>query len=797
MTPDLGIAVLFLVGGAWLLVAVWAVVRAARIGAQVKVAQAWGLRLRGLLATAPGAYLIVGDAGRITMSDTLRRWLNLGSRASRLSELGPSETAGLDGADFTDFENAVSSAAVSGVPFTMSVRTVDGSLLRAEGVSAPPEVAGDRGVVVWFSDLSDTAERLRAMEEERRTELERSQAARAIIDQAPVPLWRRDANLKLVEVNGAYARAVDAATPAAAVEAGAELLAGPLSTGAHAAARQVLESGEMMVREETAIIDGERRRLRIAEVPLKSGGVAGYALDISDVEDARAERDRLLNAQSNIFARLSAGVARFGSDRHMIAANQAFLRLFKFDESMLLEAPEFDRVLERMREARRLPEQRDFPGWKAERREWFHSAEGSLEETWVLPDNEVLRVIAQPAPDGGLVIIFEDQSERLRLASSRDQLVRVQDTTLQNLHEAVAVFGSSGRLQFYNQAFRIMWGVPPHVLESSPHVDELFGSAQAQMAGGGVKELMRGLIRVSTEGRAERNGRIELTGDRYVRFSAVPLPDGNALFTFDDITDTERVELALRDRNEALETADRAKSRFVENMSYELRTPLTAISGFGEMLSTGLAGELTKQQADYVGSILTSAERLRVMINGIIDLALSDAKGIVLNAEEADIGDLLDGAIAMVRGMAEDRRLVVSGAAAENMEPLSADGVRLQQAVYNLLSNAVRFTPEGGRINVVAASEGNDVVITVSDNGIGIPAEDQPHIFERFFKASNAARTPGVGLGLSFVQEVVQLHGGDIEVRSAVGKGTRMTLRLPRKSRPPLAEPSRPIGLAR
>nr|WP_255536321.1 PAS domain-containing sensor histidine kinase [Pacificimonas pallii] len=548
-----------------------------------------------------------------------------------------------------------------------------------------------------------------------------------------------------------------------------------------AGARAALAAGELQVREETTVIGGARRRLRVIEIPLPSGEVAGFALDISDRDEARDERDRYAKAQSDTVARLSAGVARFNAERNLESVNQAFQRLFQVSEEMLAQQPEFGRVLEHMREARRLPEQRDFPAWMAARRGWFLSTDPGIEETWVLPDNMVLRVLAQPTPDGGLMLIFEDQSERLRLASSREQLVRVQDATLQNLQEAVAVFGVSGRLQFHNRAFRELWDIPLAGLEGNPAVDALFTTARVGIRGNDVVDIMRSLINASTDGRSEREGRLLLDNDRFLRFSAVPLPDGNALFTFIDVTDAERIETALRDRNEALEAADMAKSRFVENMSYELRTPLTAIAGFGEMLELGIAGPLNGKQADYVGSIRTSADRLRVMINGIIDLAVSDADGLSLDSEDVDVQALIESVADMSKGSAKDRGLAFTIDIDADLGTVPGDAVRLKQALYNLVSNAVRFTPEGGRVAVTASGDLEWITIAVVDNGIGIPKEEQDAVFERFYKAANAGASQGVGLGLSLVREIVDLHNGTLELDSAPGEGTAVRMCLPRR----------------
>src|SRR5204863_33026 len=189
------------------------------------------------------------------------------------------------------------------------------------------------------------------------------------------------------------------------------------------------EQGKPHERLLPATIGGERRSLKLFDIPLPTGGVAGYAIDIEDLEQAHARERRFAEAQRTMLDRLSAGVAQFGRDRALVFCNQPFRRMFAMRNEWLADRPEFDRVLERMREANRVPEVRDFPSWKAERRDWFTEAVSAFEENWMLPDSTHLRVLAQPLPDGGLLLIFEDRTEQVQLASARDTLLRVRTAT--------------------------------------------------------------------------------------------------------------------------------------------------------------------------------------------------------------------------------------------------------------------------------------------------------------------------------------------------------------------------------
>ena len=223
---------------------------------------------------------------------------------------------------------------------------------------------------------------------------------------------------------------------------------------------------------QAAIIRGERRMLRIVNVPLSTGAVAGYAVDVQDLEDARAELARYIESQRELADRMTAGTAQFDADRSLSFFNRPFAVMTQLDPEWLAEKPEFDRVIERMRDEQRLPETRDFPAWKDERRNWFTSADEVIEEEWMLPAGDHIRVVAQPLPDGGLRLFLEDRTEQLRLASARDTLLRVRAATFDNLFEAISVFASDGRLYTWNQRFLEDWELDEEWLTTHPRVDE-------------------------------------------------------------------------------------------------------------------------------------------------------------------------------------------------------------------------------------------------------------------------------------------------------------------------------------
>jgi signal transduction histidine kinase len=249
-----------------------------------------------------------------------------------------------------------------------------------------------------------------------------------------------------------------------------------------------------------------------------------------------------------------------------------------------------------------------------------------------------------------------------------------------------------------------------------------------------------------------------------------------------DISDSRKVEAALRDRNEALEEADRLKTAFVSNMSYELRTPLTSIGGFAEMLAEGYGGELPPVAVDYVAAIMDSVGRLGALIDNVLDLTQSDTGSLLLAEDEVDLAALCADAAAGAGALAARAGLELAAEVDPSVGIVTGDPRRLGQALGNLIKNAISYTPGGGRILLRAAGDRDEARIIVSDNGRGIAPADQPLVFDRFSRTVEArtGEEAAIGLGLPLAKQFVEAHGGSIELQSEVGEGTTVTIRLPR-----------------
>jgi signal transduction histidine kinase len=588
--------------------------------------------------------------------------------------------------------------------------------------------------------------------------------------------------LRLTLVNTAYVRAVEARDAAEVISRDLELVDKASRTDPLAIAREAQELNAIRYQQVVATIGGQRRSLKIAHVPLGAAGVAAFALDTTDVETARADLARFAGAQRAMLDRLSAAVAQFGPDQSLRFTNQPMQRIFNLKPDWLAERPAFDRVLEKMRETDRLPQVRDFPAWKAERRGWFQIADAAEEESWLLPDGTHLRVVAQPLPDGGLLLIFEDRTEQAQLASARDTLLQVRTATFDNLFESVGVFAADGRLHLWNNRFRDIWGMEEEELADHPRIDHLSARIAPRLANPGQSGQMRELIRSAISDRRHKSGRIALADGRHFECAAVPLPDGNALFTLLDVTASRAAEQSLIERTAALEEADRIKTAFMSNISYELRTPLTSIGGFSEMLAGGLAGELPPAAHDYALAITEAAAKLGTLIDDVLDLTQGDTGNLPLSMEQVNIPGLVGQLVGQHRAEAAARAQDFVIELQPGAGDIRADRRRIRQCLDHLLRNAIQYTQQGGRVLLHVDGDAQGVRIVVSDNGPGIPHEEQDHVFDRFYRATNAqhgGRT-AAGLGLPLVKQFVEAHGGQLDLISEPGEGTCITLHLPR-----------------
>ncbi|WP_084143915.1 PAS domain-containing sensor histidine kinase [Methylocapsa acidiphila] len=664
-------------------------------------------------------------------------------------------------------ETCVSRLRECGEAFRRAVVGLSGRHLEVEGrpinglaVMRIRDVSQERQEIVGLHDLHART-------------LGELQALWTLLDAIPNPAWVRDAEGRLSWVNAAYARAVETRDPAAAVAGGVELLESP----ARDASADARASGAVWRGRAPAVVVGERRVFDIVDAPA-GGASVGMAMDISDIEAMRAALDRERQAHAGTLDQLSTAVVIFDRAKRLVFHNAAYRQLWGLDAAWLEQRPTDSEIIDRLRAAGLLPEQADFRTWKASLLAAYQSLE-TEEQAWYLPDGRTLRIVINPNPQGGVTYLFDDVTERFHLESQFNALIRVQGETLDALKEGVAVFGSDGRLKLYNPAFMRMWTLDPAQVEDRPHIDRVARVCAPgfsdEGAWGELRAVVAGLqdLRVGFERRLSR-----LDGSVF-DCAAAPLPDGATLLTFTDATAGVNVERALMERNQALLDAEKLRNDFVHHVSYELRSPLTNIIGFIQLLGDPAVGPLNAKQLEYAGYVMKSSSALLAIINDILDLASIDADAMELSLEEVDIAQTMQAAAEGVQDRLDDSDLTLRVVAPDGLGSFVADRTRIRQILFNLLSNAIGFSAPGQMVELAAARKGGEVIFKVSDRGRGIPAELIEHVFERFKTHTAGSRHRGVGLGLSIVRSFVELHGGVIVIDSVLGEGTTVACIFP------------------
>jgi PAS domain S-box-containing protein len=418
--------------------------------------------------------------------------------------------------------------------------------------------------------------------------------------------------------------------------------------------------------------------------------------------------------------------------------------------------------------------------------------------SWRYLESVAENLLGDPVVNGFLIRsrdVTDRRQARLALLEANERL----STLISSLHLAVLMEDEQRRIVFTNEAFVNLFEVPLRagdlvgttIAELRPHFFRHFGDPTRVPSEERVDEMLR-------ERRPVVGDRIGLPDDRVLERDYLPIIVGGEyrghVWLFRDVSAQARAEAAWellisrqRRENERLVELDRVKAAFLAEISHELRTPLTSILSFTELLAEGVGRDDPAEQAEFLEVIKRNADRLLRLVDDLLLLDRLESGAMTLEIGAVDLPSLVSAAVAGFVPAAQAKSISIACEIGEG-PAVPGDGVRLAQVVDVLLSNAVKFTPEGGRIAVTATPRDRLWRIEVSDTGIGVPADEQDALFERFYRASNAraSRIPGSGLGLPVARAIVELHGGSILVRSRQGSGTTVSVTLP----VPVASPS-------
>jgi len=715
------------------------------LAAEPQIIIAWGIE--------DGEPEIMGDLSLVTDAPVARRVLGFGSWL-------PPETA-------QKLESLVDKLRSRGEAFHLAVETLGARHLEVEG-----RAVSGRAVMRIHDVSGDRREVIRLRECQARTVIELD-ASHAMLNAISNPAWIRDQNGLLTWVNIPFAKAVEAKDPGDAVLRQAELLEWRAREAAAAARR----AGTPWHERTPAVVAGERHMFDIVEVPCEFAS-AGMAIDLTDLETVRADLQRLTEAHTRTLDQLTTAVAIFDRSQRLIFHNAAYRALWALDQNFVDQKPTDAEILDRLRAAGLLPEQADFRSWKKSFLTSYQSLETN-QQVWYLPDGRTLRIVVNPNPQGGVTYLFDDVTERFNLESQFNALTRVQGETLDTLKEGVSVFGTDGRLKLFNPAFAKLWKLDPDILASRPHIDRVAELCALLHPEETTWNELRSFVAGLRDERTGFERRLACRDGTVLDCAALPLPDGATLLAFTDMTAGVNVELALTERNQALIDAEKLRNDFVHHVSYELRSPLTTIIGFIQLLGDGAIGPLNEKQREYIGYVMKSSAALLAIINDILDLASIDMDAMELSPEDVDIKQTILAAAEGVQDRLAESNINLQIIALEGIGSFVADGKRIRQILFNLLSNAIGFSAQGQNVTLAALRRDDEIVFKVSDQGRGIPPSVIEDVFNRFHSDTTGSSHRGVGLGLSIVRSLVELHGGRVLIDSALGEGTTVTCIFP------------------
>jgi signal transduction histidine kinase len=660
-------------------------------------------------------------------------------------------------ADADAMARAIEGLRVNARSFELTLRTREGKVVRAAG-----SLLGN-GTALRLRPAITSAPEVMAVPDpvaapDRAT-------ARTVLGNLARPAFLRDAKGRLVFVNQAYhdlARALGKKSTDAEPALLIDFTALQRNTG----------------REAAAITLGDLGPHELVEFPLE-GGSAGYLQPRP--AGAPAEKDASLAHISAIIDALATPIAIFNAGRELVQFNRAYVALWGIDPGWLKLGMDERGILDKLRTEGKLPNEPDYQGWRAR-----HLASYTLKvpkelEPWHLPDGRTVQVIAAPAgPKGGVIYVFEDITDQLILKSQHKAVLDVQRSTLNALTEAVAVFGTNGRLTLCNPRLSTMWKLPTNLLGSNPHIDQVSEAAAKALPEDGAtiwRDLKKSIIDLNPT-RSDQQGRITRADGKLIDYATTRLPDGQTMMTFLDVTESANYQRVLKERNDALVTADRLKDAFVQNVSYELRSPLTNIIGFADLLASGTAGALNDKQRTYTDYIRASSVTLGVLIDNILDLQTVDAGIAELRPELQDVTTLVEKARAGLMATDGAQSINLSIDIEPDLPPFIADGTRIVQVLYNLLSNAARFSEPGSRIHLAVSGRSGRIQFVVEDDGAPMSDEMRNAMLGND-NASASARQRGAGLGLAIVRAFVSLHGGTISLEKREPRGSRIIVSLP------------------
>ncbi len=512
--------------------------------------------------------------------------------------------------------------------------------------------------------------------------------------------------------------------------------------------------------------DGTALVTRAGRLP--DGGYISVLSDVTALHRAEEELSRRAAILEASFAAMRHGIVIFGPDRGLLAFNERIGALCGIPQSCFSVGRSFDELIGEQVARGVITADRGKVAVERDRSRPHRLTRDN-------GDGLVIEILSDPTPDGGFVLTYTDITALHHAEAEAARRAAVLEAMLANIHHGIILYGPDRRVVACNAKTTELCGMAPGTLPPGRLMDEILDE---QMAEEQIPpEVVEGL-KTADRSKPFHYTRTRPDG-RVIDVTSQPTPDGSFVITFSDVTEERRIRAELEAAKAAAEAGSAAKSRFLATMSHELRTPLNAVIGFSEAIAMERD---RKRIEEYAGAINEAGRQLLLLIDDILDVARSQTGALSLTEAPVALAPVLQASVREVAEAATAAGLALDLSVPGDLPALRADPRRLSQILGKLLSNAVKFTPYGGRVALTAGFERDGLAIRVADTGIGIPPEDRERSFEPFtqLESSLSRRYPGSGLGLHLARTMAAALGATLTLEDPPeGPGLVAVLRFP------------------
>lgn len=613
-------------------------------------------------------------------------------------------------------------------------------------------------IFIFFHDVTKKMDHMGVIKPETKTFKAKLLYKNEILNVLPFPVWIRDKDLRLKYFNTQFNDFVSQDQQYSSDFS--------FSRKEDELTKKALESKTTHAAELYVVINGKRQLYHFHEIPFISEDeeyLMGVGYSCEDKDKIKSELNRHIAAQADLLESTASAVAIYGADTKLKFFNHAFVKMWGLEEKWLVTQPSYGDFLNKLRSERKLPEQIDFQKFKNEQLSLFTDLRLTQNEFLYLPNGKSLRVIVIPHTLGGLLFSYEDMTDRLALERSYNILTAVQKSTIDHLNEGVTVFSEDGRLQVSNDQFSKIWNISKEILDTKPHLVVLIKKMieQVQEMSGNVSFSDEFFVCINS--RETKKFQVKHKEGSVIEVLFVPLPDGATLICYRDISDAIMVEQILVDKNIVLQEADKLKTEFLANMSYELRSPLTSIIGFSGLLEEKHFGKLNKKQLEYVNSINDSSRYLMSLINDILDVASIEAGYMILDIEETDLKNIIESMVELVSQRISSKSIKLHVICSQENIIGVCDVKRIKQVIFKMLNNAIGRVQQRKEIVLKVRGTNEYLAFTIKDYGYYVSDDDQKQMFNKFYGVGNAAAAQNKdNLGMSLVKSIIEMHGGRV-----------------------------------